>query len=134
MSNGIEELKEIFPSAKEIKVGGKMLVVKPMVWVEFIIIIEEFGKVMGIIAEKYPDFDLSNFNEKKDLGKLVPVINEILTIFAKWLNVELEWLKSILSLKGTMQLLIEFLEVNEWNEVKELFLELKSNVQTKMKE
>lgn len=128
MSEDLKELQKLFPSSKEVVIAGKSLVVKPMVWTDFLNIIEDFGKIMSELG-KDKDFDLTKFDEKKDLNKLIPVMNEVLNIFAKWLNVKLNWLKDNLTMKQTMSLLIDFFEVNEWEEVKSLFLALKSKVQ-----
>ena len=123
----LNELKVLFPASKEIELAGRKIVLKPMVWSDFLMLIEDFGKVVVGIRKESPDFKFEDFDEK-DLGKLVPVIAEVLNIFARWLNVELSWLKSNLTMKGTAQILLDFLEVNEWEEVKALFLALKLKV------
>ena len=132
MSEDLKELQKLFPSSKQIIIAGKTLNVKPMVWTDFLNIIEDFGKIMSELG-KDKDFDLSEFDEKKDLAKLTPVIKEILSIFAKWLKVKLDWLKDNLTLKQTMELLNVFFEVNEWDDVKSLFLALRLKVQNQAK-
>lgn len=133
MSQDLTKLRKLFPLAKEITIANKALIVKPMVWVDFLNIIEDFSKVMSELGEDQ-DFDLTKFDEKKDLKKLIPVMNEVLNIFAEWLSVDSTWLKKHLTMKKTMELLNLFLEVNEWSEVKSLFLALKSKVQKEQKE
>lgn len=123
MAENLEEIKQVFPSAREILVAGKKIVVKPMVWKDFLSVIEDFGKVLSEVG------DLTQFDEKKDLPKLIPVLTEILNIFSKWMSVELNWLKENLTAKETLQLVNNFLEVNEWDEIKTLFLGLKLKVQ-----
>jgi len=129
MSKQLEELKLLFPTSKEIKITNKTILVKPMVWTDFLAVIEDFGKIINELFEKN-GFDLTKFDEKKDMAKLVPVIKEVINIFSGWLKVEPLWLKDNLTMKGTMELLVNFLDVNEWDEVKSLFLALKLKVQT----
>ena len=124
-----KELKELFPTSKEIIIAGKKILVKPMVWTDFIALFDELEKVFTKFSEE-EEFDLTKFTEK-DFGKLVPVIKEVLSIFARWLKVEVKWLMDNLSAKGTLVLIGEFIEINEWEEVKKLFFQLKLKARKK---
>ena len=75
----------------------------------------------------------SSFDESKDLKRLIPVFNELKNIFAKWVNVDSQWLGDRLTLKSTVDLLHDFLEINEWKEAKIRFLDLKLKVQGEVK-
>ena len=125
----LKELQMMFPSAKEIKIVNKTFVVKPMVWTDFLAVLDDFGKIFEELTKKHPGFDLMEFKES-DLGKITPVITEVLNIFARWIKTDVQWLKDHLTGLGTVQLLIDFLEVNEWESVKTLFFQLQSKVQT----
>jgi len=122
MSKSLEDLKKLFPSSREIKITDRKFNVKPMVITDFLEVVESFGVVMQELSSK--GVKLTEFDESKDFVFLLPVANQLVDIFAKWLEADAKWLKDNLTPKGIMKLLIEFMEVNEYAEVRDLFLEL----------
>lgn len=123
----LDELKEVFPSAKEIEIAGRKFLVVPMVWRDFLEAIQTFGEIMSVTD--MIELLQTIMGEKKDVTKLLTSMNKLLGIFAKWIGSEEGWLESHLTAKNCLKLLTEFLEVNEWEEVKPLFLALKLKVQ-----
>jgi len=133
MENKNNELKQLFPTAKEVKIADKVFFVKPMVWTDIVAVVESIVEAIAKINDKNPDLDLEKFDIKKDLIKLIPITDEILNIFARWLKVDYKWLKDSLTIKNLIQLLQDFIDINEINEVKSLFFGLKLKVQEVIK-
>lgn len=110
-----DELSILARDGKSVKIGGKNIIIRPLVFRKFRQAAEHIGKAVQKLLDKYPDFDpTSKISEQ--IGQMIPGLvdgsEELVDIIAICADEPREWLSDNMTLEQMSEAIMAIIEVN----------------------
>lgn len=110
-----DELSILARDGKSVKIGGKNIIIRPLVFRKFRQAAEHIGKAVQMLLDKCPDFDPAG-KISEQIGQMIPGLvdgsEELVEIIAICTGEPKDWLLDNMTIEQMSEAIVIIIEVN----------------------